>query len=142
MRFIGGMKLPRLPRSKSAVEVFGDFLKYLFRCTRSFIETHAGGASVWKSVENDIQFVLSHPNGWEGAQQSDMRKAAIYGGLIPGTDEGRARIRFITEAEARLHACVMNGLADDLLSVRFFSRKVLNPEVNVLSSRIYSTALS
>ena len=115
------MSLPHLPESKSAVQVFGDFLKYLLHCTRSFIiETHATGASVWKTVENDIQFILSHPNGWEGAQQSKMRKAAIYGGLVPNTDEGKARVRFVTEGEASLHACVLNGLIDDVLSVRFF----------------------
>ncbi|KAF9647981.1 hypothetical protein BDM02DRAFT_3155934 [Thelephora ganbajun] len=114
---MNGMKLSHLPKSKSAIEVFGDFLKYLFRCTRSFIiDTHAGGASVWKSVEGDIQFVLSHPNGWEGAQQSKMRRAAIYAGLVPNTDEGKARVRFVTEGEASLHACVLNGLADDVLS--------------------------
>ena len=125
---INGMELPWLPESKSAVDVFGDFLKYLFSCTRSFIEAHhAGGTSIWKSVENDIQFILSHPNGWEGAQQSDMHKAAIYGGLIPSTDEGKATVRFVTEGEARLHACVMNGLADDVLSVRFFFLESFKP---------------
>ena len=122
-----GMKLPSLPESKSAVDVFGDFLKYLFSCTRSFIEAHAGGASTWKSVENDIQFILSHPNGWEGAQQSDMRKAAIYGGLIPNTDEGKATVRFVTEGEARLHACISDGLADSVLSVSFFPWKIFKP---------------
>ena len=123
---MNGMRLPHLPKSKSAIEVFGDFLKYLFRCTRSFIiDTHAGGASVWTSVENDIQFVLSHPNGWEGAQQSKMRRAAIYADLVPNTDEGKARVRFVTEGEASLHACVLNGLADDVLAVRHFSLKFL-----------------
>lgn len=118
---MNGMKLSHLPKSKSAIEVFGDFLKYLFRCTRSFIiDSHAGGAAVWKSVENDIQFVLSHPNGWEGAQQSKMRRAAIYAGLVPNTDEGKARVRFVTEGEASLHACVLNGLTDDVLLVSIF----------------------
>ena len=65
--------------------------------------------------------MLSHPNGWEGAQQSKMRRAAVYGGLIPDTDEGRARIRFVTEGEASLHACVLNGLAAEVLSVSFLS---------------------
>jgi hypothetical protein len=62
--------------------------------------------------------VLSHPNGWEGAQQMRIRKSAIHGGLIPDTDEGKARIRFVTEGEASLHACILNGLAADVLSVR------------------------
>lgn len=115
---MNGMRFSGIPKTKTAVDVFGDFLGYLFRCTRAFIEdTHANGVEMCKSVEHGIQFVLSHPNGWEGAQQSKMRRAAIIGGLIPDTDEGKARIRFVTEGEASLHACVLNGLAADVLSV-------------------------
>ncbi|KAI0342873.1 hypothetical protein BDW22DRAFT_1407386 [Trametopsis cervina] len=114
---MNGMRLPPLPRNKNAVDVFGDFLSYLFRCTHSFIEdTHANGHAMWRAVESNIQFVLSHPNGWEGAQQTKMRRAAVLGRLIPDTDEGKARIRFVTEGEASLHACVLNGLAADVLS--------------------------
>lgn len=116
---MNGMRLGALPYGKTATHVFGDFLAYLFLCTRTFIrDTHANGAALWTAVENDIQFVLSHPNGWEGAQQTKMRRSAVYGGLIPDTNEGRARIRFVTEGEASLHACVLNGLAADVLSVR------------------------
>ncbi|KAH0833016.1 hypothetical protein J3R83DRAFT_12001 [Lanmaoa asiatica] len=114
---MNGMRLSPLPRHKTPVGVFGDFLRYLFRCTRSFIiDTHANGKALWQAVEYTIEFVLSHPNGWEGAQQTKMRRAAVYGGLIPDTDEGRARIRFVTEGEASLHACVQSGLAADVLS--------------------------
>jgi hypothetical protein len=119
---MNGMRLSALPRNKTAVDVFGDFLSYLFRCTHSFIvDTHANGHAMWRAVEHDIQFVLSHPNGWEGAQQTKMRRAAVIGGLIQDTDEGKARIRFVTEGEASLHACVLNGLAADVLSVRIIS---------------------
>lgn len=118
---MNGMRLSALPKRKTAVHVFGDFLAYLYRCTRIFItDTHANGAALWNAVENDIQFVLSHPNGWEGAQQTKMRRAAVYGALIPDTNEGKARIRFVTEGEASLHACVLNGLAADVLSVCLF----------------------
>ncbi|KAF9466599.1 hypothetical protein BDZ94DRAFT_182968 [Collybia nuda] len=114
---MNGMRLGPLPRRKTAVHVFGDFLAYLYRCTRNFIiDTHGNGAALWNAVETNIQFVLSHPNGWEGAQQTKMRRSAIYGGLIPDTNEGKARIRFVTEGEASLHACVLNGLAADVLS--------------------------
>lgn len=117
---MNGMRFGPLPKRKTAVHVFGDFLAYLYHCTRNFItDTHANGSSLWNQVESDVQFVLSHPNGWEGAQQSKMRRAAIYGGLIPGSNEGKARIRFVTEGEASLHACVLNGLAADVLSVSF-----------------------
>ncbi|KZT00777.1 uncharacterized protein LAESUDRAFT_665281 [Laetiporus sulphureus 93-53] len=118
---LNGMRFAPLPPGKTAVDVFGDFLAYLFRCTREFIvDTHANGHALWLAVEQDIQFILSHPNGWEGAQQTKMRRAAVYGGLIPDTDEGKARIRFVTEGEASLHACVLNGLAADNPSGRGF----------------------
>lgn len=57
-----------------------------------------------------------------------MRRAAIYGGLIPESNEGKARIRFVTEGEASLHACVLNGLAADVLSVSVdpFFRNIVN----------------
>ncbi|KAH9917817.1 uncharacterized protein B0H18DRAFT_853686, partial [Fomitopsis serialis] len=113
---MNGMRFAPLPSGKTAVDVFADFLAYLFNCTRSFIvDTHANGPALWHAVEQNIEFVLSHPNGWEGAQQTKMRRAAVYGGLIPDTDEGKARIRFVTEGEASLHACVLNGLAADVL---------------------------
>ncbi|KAF9004079.1 hypothetical protein BDQ17DRAFT_1241567, partial [Cyathus striatus] len=114
---MNGMRLTPLPRRKTSIHIFGDFLAYLYRCTRIFItDTHANGALLWNNVESDIQFVLSHPNGWEGAQQTKMRRAAVYGGLIPDTSEGKARVRFVTEGEASLHACVLSGLAADVLS--------------------------
>ncbi|KAG6919191.1 hypothetical protein DXG01_008489 [Tephrocybe rancida] len=114
---MNGMRLGPLPRRKTAVHVFGDWLAYLYQCTRNFItDTHGNGAALWNAVENSVQFVLSHPNGWEGAQQTKMRRSAVYGGLIPDTNEGKARIRFVTEGEASLHACVLNGLAADVLS--------------------------
>lgn len=117
---MNGMRLSPLPRNKTPVDVFGDFLRYLFNCTRIFIiDTHANGKALWQAVEHSTEFVLSHPNGWEGAQQTKMRRAAVYGGFIPDTDEGRARIRFVTEGEASLHACVQSGLAADVLSVRW-----------------------
>jgi hypothetical protein len=127
---MNGMRLPPLPKGKSAVQVFGDYLGYLFRCSKNFIiDTHAGGAALWRAVEEDLQVVLSHPNGWEGAQQTKMRRAAVYGGLIPDTDTGKARIRFVTEGEASLHACVLNGLAKEMLTViafSYFSRPTLS----------------
>jgi hypothetical protein len=76
-----------LPKGKTAVQVFGDYLRYLFKCTKDFIiNTHAGGGALWRALEGDLQFVLSHPNGWEGAQQTKMCGAAVYGALIPDTD--------------------------------------------------------
>jgi hypothetical protein len=62
-------------------------------------------------------FYYSHPNGWDGVQQVKMRLAAIEAQLIPATDDGRARIHFVSEGEASFHWCVSSGLADNVLKV-------------------------
>ncbi|KAF8655079.1 hypothetical protein AX16_003244 [Volvariella volvacea WC 439] len=100
--------IPPLPLGKSIVSIFADFLRYMYQCAKTFItESHLSGASVWES-KKDI--ILTHPNGWEGAQQALMRQAAIQAGLVPDTQEGRDSIHFVTEGEASLHFCVANGL--------------------------------
>ncbi len=63
-----------------------------------------------KSVGNNIEFILSHPNGWEGKQQSEMRRAAINAGLV-NANEALERISFVTEGEASLHFC-LNKIPD------------------------------
>lgn len=98
--------------------VLADFLQYLHRCARTYIEeTHANGIDLWRSLETRTEFVLSHPNGWEGAQQGLMRKAAIMGGLIPDTIDGRSRLTFVTEGEAGLHFCIQSGLITKAIEV-------------------------
>ncbi|KAI0367126.1 hypothetical protein BV20DRAFT_1055106 [Pilatotrama ljubarskyi] len=109
--------LPPLPSGKSVLDVFADFTGYLFACTQRYIcETHANGESLWASVKDRIQFVLSHPNGWEGLQQGKMRQAAVMAGLVPDTPEGHARVHFVTEGEASLHFCIRSGLATDTIA--------------------------
>jgi hypothetical protein len=109
--------IPPLPKGKSAVQVLGDFMRYLFSCARNYIiESHASGASMWKSMENNIEFILTHPNGWEGLQQQQIRHAARIAGLIPGKRKHASRIHLLTEGEASLHFCVTHMLALDSLS--------------------------
>jgi hypothetical protein len=104
--------IPQLPQNRSAVEVLGDFLKYLYECARSYIQdTH--GKDLWKSIENHIQFVLTHPNGWEGAQQSQIRRAAVLAGLIHDDQDGQSHLQFVTEGEASLHYCLRSGLTSN-----------------------------
>ncbi|THU88824.1 hypothetical protein K435DRAFT_761555 [Dendrothele bispora CBS 962.96] len=110
--------IPPLPPNKSAVTVFSDFLRYLFQCTKDFIiQSTPYGVSVWESVEDNIQFMLSHPNGWEGAQQSQMRRAAILAGLITDLKEDHGKVQFVTEGEASLHYCLNNGCVTPGLGV-------------------------
>jgi hypothetical protein len=62
-------------------------------------------------VQNKIDFVLSHPNGWEGTQQSETCRALVLADLIPDMTAGHARLLFVTEGEASLHFSILNGLA-------------------------------
>jgi hypothetical protein len=115
-------KIPTLPQGKSAIDVFSDFpsLRYLHECARTFIEeTHANGVDLWHNLKDSSDFVLTHPNGWEGAQQGMMRTAAVQAGLIPDNEDGHFRLSFVTESEASLHFCVQNGLANDSIKVVF-----------------------
>ena len=115
---LDGADLKPLPKGKTATQVFGDFLAYLLGCAKKHItEDHHNGESLWASVRGQIDFVLSHPNGWEGAQQSKMRQAAVHAGLVPDTPAGHARVHFVTEGEASVLYCLDNGLATDAIQV-------------------------
>ncbi|KAF6752177.1 hypothetical protein DFP72DRAFT_905143 [Ephemerocybe angulata] len=103
-------ELPALPPNKTVVEIFADYMSYLHSCAKKYIEeTH--GATLWTSLEEDIIYVLTHPNGWGGPQQAQMRQAVVKAGLVADTDVGRSRVTFVTEGEASLHFCLTNGLA-------------------------------
>lgn len=109
--------IPPLPPGKTAVDVFADFLRYMKGCAKTYIEeTHpVDGLDFWRSGKEE--YILSHPNAWEGAQQTLMRRAAVQAGLVPDTPEGQARISFITEGEASLNFCVDRGLTNDPIRV-------------------------
>ncbi|KAF7296192.1 MYND-type domain-containing protein [Mycena chlorophos] len=103
--------IPPLPRNKTATSVFSDFLGYLLKCARTYITEHyPGGDALWITLEDTTEFILTHPNGWGGSQQAMMREAAKKAGLVRGM-AGRKRIHFVTEGEASLHYCILNGLA-------------------------------
>nr|GAT52799.1 predicted protein [Mycena chlorophos] len=109
--------LPPLPVGKSTTNIFADFLGYLLKCARTYIGEHyPSGDALWITLEDTMEFVLTHPNGWGGAQQADLRLAAVVAGLVPDTPSGRNRIRFVTEGEASLNFCIMNGLGTDPLN--------------------------
>lgn len=109
---------PTLPRGLSITDVFADFMKYLLDCAESYIrDSHALGGSIWDSVKADVIFILSHPNGWGGAEQVTMRKAAVKAKLIPDTLEGHERVLFVTEGEASFNFCVNNGISGDTMKV-------------------------
>ncbi|TFK63659.1 hypothetical protein BDN72DRAFT_963759 [Pluteus cervinus] len=104
-------KIPPLPPGKSIIDVFSDFLRYLYHCTETFIrEHHPNGQQLWLSVRSTVEIILSHPNGWEFCQQDQMRRAAVRAELVPDLDQGYKRIHFVTEGEASLHFCISNNV--------------------------------
>lgn len=129
-----GLELGELPPGVSAEKAMGDFLRYLFSEAVSFIkDAHTDGIRIWREVQGRINFVLSHPNGWTGVSQQRMRKSAILGKLIPGTEEGRRRLTFITEGEASALSCLSSGLGPSKLAVGII-RKCLR-SILMMSSR-------
>ncbi|KAJ7214941.1 hypothetical protein GGX14DRAFT_609817, partial [Mycena pura] len=108
--------LPPLPTNKTSADVFADFLRYLFSCAKTYIADHyPNGNALWIALQDSIEFVLTHPNGWEGEQQALMRRATVIAGLVPNESKGHERVHFVTEGEASLHFCILNGLAADPL---------------------------
>ena len=106
------------PKGKTIVDVFSDFMRYLFDSTKTlFISSNEIGEHQWNSVSNNIELVLTHPNGWGGPQQSQLRTAAIRAGIIPDTSAGRARVHFVTEGEASFNFCATHTLSGQSLKV-------------------------
>ncbi|PPR05624.1 hypothetical protein CVT24_002810 [Panaeolus cyanescens] len=112
-----GKKVPPLPFGKTIIDVFADFLRYVFQCAASFIQdTHDNGAALWESLKRDIDFTFPHPNSWDGREQELMRKAVVIAGLVPDNTEGQARVSFVTEGEAGLHFAINKYLPSNALT--------------------------
>jgi hypothetical protein len=95
------------------------------KCAESFIkDTHPQVLSSWAALRARAEFIIAHPNGWEGVQQTKLRRAAVQANLIPDTAEGRSRIGFVSEGEASLHFCIGEGFVSD---VRFLPRSCVFP---------------
>jgi hypothetical protein len=75
---------------------------------------------LWDEIENSVNYVITHPNGWEGREQALLRRAAAEAGLVPDDLNGQGRIQFLTEGEASLHFCAQNGLNSDAILVSYF----------------------
>ncbi|KZT05487.1 uncharacterized protein LAESUDRAFT_727131 [Laetiporus sulphureus 93-53] len=107
--------LPTLPPTKTVIQIIADFMRYIYKCAKEFIsEKHPTGRQLLQS-ESNVEFVLTHPNGWGGSQQAKMRRAAVLAGLVPDSGAGQSRIHFVTEGEASLHYCITNGLTGDVV---------------------------
>ncbi|KAG8955790.1 hypothetical protein FRC03_011053 [Tulasnella sp. 419] len=107
-----------LPQGKALKDVVGDFLRYMSRSALvHFQQKVVGGNSLIEQLKNKVIYVLSYENGWDTFQRDFMRQAAVSGGLVPDTDEGRSRIHFVSEAEASLRWCLAHGVLKRTLVV-------------------------
>lgn len=110
-----GLKLGELPLNKTAEDVMADFLRYLVDETGKYVSgTHVEESGLWNKVKDEAIYVLGHPNGWSGYTQQRYRNAALKAGLVPDTNEGRQRIKFVTEGEASALSCLRGGLGPNL----------------------------
>lgn len=104
----------------TVVRILTDYIRYLNKCTKEYIEqTHSH--NVLDYFGDEVMYVMTHPNGWGGPQQTQLREAAVHADLVSDTDEGRARVCFVTEGEASLHYCLACGLQiEGSVSQHFF----------------------
>jgi len=105
-----------LPKGKTIVDVFADFMRYLFDSTEVLFKSSEPNVK-WDSIST-IELVLTHPNGWKGPQQSQLRIAAVKAGLIQDTSADHARVHFVSEGEASFSFCATNTQAGENLKVR------------------------
>ena len=105
-----------LPRGKTIVDVFADYMRYLFDSTEALFKSSELTVR-WDSISG-IELVLTHPNGWGGQQQSQLRSAAIKAGIVSDTPTGRASVHFVTEGEACFNFCATEIRVGETLKVR------------------------
>ena len=106
------------PKGKTIVDVFADFMGYLFDSAKALFKTsEPNGELRWDSVSDNIELVLSHPNGWGGPQQTQLRTAAVRAGIVPDTPAGHSRVNFVTEGEASFCFCATQTRAGKNLKV-------------------------
>jgi hypothetical protein len=104
-----------LPKGKTIIDVFADFMRYLFDSTEALFKSSEPSVT-WESISM-IELVLTHPNGWKGPQQSKLRTAAVKAGIVPDTPAGHASVHFVTEGEASFSFCATHTQAGENLKV-------------------------
>ena len=108
----------QLPKGKTIIDVFADFMRYLFDSTKALFKTlEPNGELKWDAISNNIELVLTHPNGWGGPQQTQLRTAAVKAGIVPDTPAGHSKVHFVTEGEASFCFCATQTQVDKDLKV-------------------------
>jgi hypothetical protein len=102
---LSSIEIPPLPDGVTLLDVYSDFLGYLYKTTRSFFqENNPNGNVIWARLENKFTLVLCTPNGWDSDQQAFLRKAIIKARIMTSpAAESQGRLDFVTEGEASVH---------------------------------------
>ena len=105
MRTRNMISLDPLPKGVTIKKVYTDFFEYVYTNTQVYFEQHEyQGATLWNDLQQNeqIEFVIAHPNGWGLHEQSFLRKVAEDAGLTSRQEAGRT-LHMIPEAEASVH---------------------------------------
>ena len=122
-----------LPPGKSTQDLFVDFMRYLFDSAKAFIrESEPMGDQIWESVEQNIDLVLAHPNGWEGREQQFLRESVVKASIF-SEEEALSRVSFDTEGEATFNFCAIETKSGELLEVAVLP---IQPPRHVLTTRL------
>ena len=92
-------------------------MKYLIKNTQVvFGQSIPNGEDIWRRLRSTMVVVLTTPNGWDFAQQSVLRKAAIAAGLV--TEQNAYNLLdFVTEGEASVHYALVYSQTKTWLKV-------------------------
>ena len=100
------------------LDSLAEFMRYLFECSCTHIRgAQPDGAKVWDAIKHKIEFVLTCPDHWTRDQKVQLLEAALLAKLVPETVEGRSRIHFTTENDARLAFCLQTEWSAAVLEV-------------------------
>jgi len=109
MRTQNHLTPPALPRLVSLKAVYADFLGYVFRHAREFVDKSSldavGRGSLWTRLKDSCVIVMAIPNGWDDAQQAFLRDAVVMAGILPFNHD-RERLKFVSESEASVHFAI------------------------------------
>ncbi|KAJ1304914.1 hypothetical protein OPQ81_006048 [Rhizoctonia solani] len=114
------IKLDPLPLGISLGQIYSDFLEYLLKHTKSFVETSPDriplGKEIWEKYNSTVELVIAHPNVWSTVEQDFLRRVAIDSGFVDA-DKASRQVQFVTEAEASVHYCIHHSSLRDKLEL-------------------------
>lgn len=103
-----------LPPNLQIKTIYKDFLAYLLRETRRYLQDTTG-SDLWGQFKSSTRIVFTNPNGWGRSQQEIIQGAAFAAELI--SIEGLvSRTFFVEEGEAAATFCLVDqpAFADQL----------------------------